>query len=45
LKIACIEEVAYRMGFIGRDCLLSLAKPFGQNPYGRYLVEIAETLP
>lgn len=41
MKIACPEEVAYRMGFIDRDQLLSLARALGSSAYGRYLVEIA----
>ncbi len=43
LKIACVEEVAYRLGFIDRDRLLALAETFGANPYGRYLKELPET--
>jgi glucose-1-phosphate thymidylyltransferase len=42
LKIACLEEVAYRMGFITRDNLLDLAKDYSQNSYGTYLKMIAE---
>jgi glucose-1-phosphate thymidylyltransferase len=42
LKIACIEEVAYRMGFINRDQLLFLADEYSQNSYGGYLRMIAE---
>ncbi len=41
LKIACIEEVAYRMGFIGRDDLVSLARQH-DNDYGQYLAKVAE---
>ena len=41
LKIACIEEVAYRMGFIGRDQLLKLADEYPNN-YGEYLRMIAD---
>ena len=37
LKIGCIEEVAYRMGFITRDQLLALAKPLEKSGYGVYL--------
>jgi glucose-1-phosphate thymidylyltransferase len=41
LKIACIEEVAYRLGYIGRQELLDLARPMEKNEYGRYLIDIA----
>ncbi len=41
-KIACIEEIAYRLGYIDREQLLRLAKPLMKNSYGRYLVSIAE---
>src|SRR5207302_751257 len=37
LKIACVEEVAYNMGYIDRDRLLAEAQRFGKNDYGRYL--------
>jgi glucose-1-phosphate thymidylyltransferase len=39
LKIACVEEIAYRMGFINEDQLLSIAKPMN-NEYGEYLLKI-----
>jgi len=42
LKIGCIEEVAYRMGFIGRDQLKSLAEPLLKSGYGEYLLHILE---
>jgi glucose-1-phosphate thymidylyltransferase len=41
LKIACVEEVAYNMGYIDRERLLSLAKQFGKGDYGRYLETVA----
>lgn len=41
LKISCPEEIAYRMGFIGRDQLLALAQPLRKSGYGRYLERIA----
>jgi len=46
LKIACIEELAYRLDYISRDELVKLAADMMQNDYGRYLLEIAndETL-
>lgn len=37
LKIGCIEEVAYRMGFIGNEQLEKLAKPLMKSGYGKYL--------
>ncbi|MBW3629476.1 MAG: glucose-1-phosphate thymidylyltransferase RfbA [Gemmatimonadetes bacterium] len=42
LKIACPEEIAYRMGFIDRAQLAALAEPMRRNSYGRYLVELLE---
>ena len=41
LKIACIEEVAYRKGFIDRDQLRALAKHLTKNDYGEYLLGVA----
>lgn len=41
LKASCPEEVAFRMGFIGRDDLHRLAREIGDSPYGRYLQRIA----
>ena len=43
LKIACVEEIAYRMGFITADELRALAAPLINSGYGRYLVEVLET--
>ncbi len=39
LKIACVEEVAYNMGFIDRERLLHLARRLGKGDYARYLEE------
>ncbi|CAN5686914.1 glucose-1-phosphate thymidylyltransferase RfbA [soil metagenome] len=39
-KVGCIEEVAYRMGFIGHEQLLSLAKLYEKSGYGEYLRRI-----
>ena len=40
LKIACIEEIAYRMGYIDGDQLERLARPLIKNGYGQYLMDI-----
>lgn len=40
LKIACPEEIAYRMGYIDATALLALAQPLSKNGYGRYLLDI-----
>lgn len=41
LKIGCIEEVAFRMGFISKTQLLELAKPLEKSGYGKYLIQLA----
>ena len=41
LKISCIEEIAYRLGYIDRTQLLALAAELTKNDYGRYLMDIA----
>ena len=40
LKIACIEEIAYRMGYINAEQVCKLAQPMQKNGYGQYLIEI-----
>jgi glucose-1-phosphate thymidylyltransferase len=40
LKISCVEEIAYRMGYIDANQLRCLAEPLCQNGYGQYLLEI-----
>ena len=42
LKVACLEEIAYRSGWISAAQLQELAKPMVKNPYGEYLMRIAE---
>lgn len=42
LRMACIEEVAYRMGFIDADQVRALAEPLSKNGYGEYLLEIVK---
>lgn len=41
LKVACIEEIAFEMGYISKDQLLELAKPLSKNQYGQYLIQRA----
>ncbi len=41
LKVACIEEIAYEMGYISKERLLKLAQPLQKNQYGQYLIERA----
>lgn len=40
LKIACIEEIAYSMGYISKEELRGLAEPFKNNGYGKYLLNL-----
>ena len=42
VKISCIEEIAFRMKYIGKDALLTLGEKMKNNPYGKYLISIAE---
>ena len=44
LHISCIEEIAYKRGFIDREQLLTLAKPLMKTAYGDYLTEVANGL-
>ena len=39
--IACLEEIAFNLGYISKVELRRLAEPLEQTPYGRYLVEIS----
>lgn len=43
LKVACLEEISYRMGYISREKLLELAQPLKKNGYGQYLLRLSET--
>ena len=42
LKVACLEEIAYKQGWISKEELLKLAKPMLKNGYGQYLKDLAE---
>ncbi|MDB2568548.1 glucose-1-phosphate thymidylyltransferase RfbA [Flavobacteriaceae bacterium] len=39
LKVACIEEIAYLLGYISKTDLMKIAEPIHNNPYGKYLME------
>lgn len=41
LKVACLEEIAYRYGYISRNKLLQLAEPLKKSNYGQYLIKIS----
>ena len=43
LKIACIEEIAYNMGYISQDHLLALGEKLKKNQYGQYLIKLAKS--
>lgn len=45
IKIACIEEIAYRQGYITHEQLLSLAKKYKNNEYGQYLTQVGNSAP
>jgi glucose-1-phosphate thymidylyltransferase len=42
MKIACLEEIAWRMGYISSEQLIELAQPLKKNAYGQYLLRIAK---
>ena len=42
LKVSCVEEIAFKKGFITREQLIELAKPLAKNQYGQYLLKLAE---
>lgn len=44
LKVACLEEIAYRMNYIDKDKLIELAQPLKKNAYGQYLLRIANEM-
>ncbi|MES9769594.1 glucose-1-phosphate thymidylyltransferase RfbA [Priestia megaterium] len=43
IRIACLEEIAFRKGFISAQQLLTLAKPLEKNEYGQYLIRLVES--
>ncbi|MDY3367237.1 glucose-1-phosphate thymidylyltransferase RfbA [Zhenhengia yiwuensis] len=44
LYIACIEEIAYRQGWITKEQLLELAEPMQKTEYGQYMIQIAHSI-
>jgi glucose-1-phosphate thymidylyltransferase len=42
LRVSCVEEIAYQMGYIDRETLLELGRKLRPSDYGQYLIEIAE---
>lgn len=42
LKVSCIEEIAYKKGYITKEQLVELAQPMSKNPYGQYLLRLAD---
>lgn len=42
LKVACLEGIAYRKGWIDREKMQQLARPMSKNPYGQYLLKVIE---
>ena len=45
LKVACVEEIAYRMGYISKADVLRLARTMEKSGYGRYLLDLLEQEP
>ena len=43
LKVACLEEISYRMGYITRELLIELAQPLKKNEYGQYMLRLANS--
>ena len=44
MKISCIEEIAFRMGYIDKDQLKTLGDKMGNNQYGQYLLKVANSI-
>jgi glucose-1-phosphate thymidylyltransferase len=42
LKVACLEEISFRKGYITSNQLLALAEPLKKNAYGQYLIDLYE---
>jgi glucose-1-phosphate thymidylyltransferase len=44
LKVACLEGIAYRQGWITEDKMYELAKPMQKNQYGQYLLNVIDEI-
>ena len=44
MYVSCIEEIAYKRGFIDKEQLLKLAEPLMKTEYGKYLVDVSNGL-
>lgn len=44
LKVACLEDIAFRQGWISREKLREIAKPMAKNDYGKYLLRLADSM-
>ena len=42
LKVACLEEIAFKKGWIGKEQLIKIAQPMKKNSYGQYLLELTQ---
>ncbi|MEW2353462.1 glucose-1-phosphate thymidylyltransferase RfbA [Spirillospora sp. NPDC029432] len=45
VRIACLEEISWRLGYIDRDAFYRLGSRQAKSPYGRYIMEVAESAP
>ncbi len=44
LKIACLEGIAYRQGWISKERMIELAQPMLKNQYGQYLLKVVDEI-
>jgi glucose-1-phosphate thymidylyltransferase len=43
VRIACLEEIAWRMGYIDRDTCYRIGSRLANSPYGRYIMDVTES--